>query len=132
MCRRVTQGRAALAALAHRKEITPRIVAFQAGCRDTLVPLLAQVPGVQVAWAQGRHDAFFRIEAFDDSMAVAKRLVAEAGIRLAPGDAFEPGRAGLAALVLCLQGREPSGRRRAPPPAISLKATAQPSRLVGC
>ena len=59
-------------------------------CRDTLVPLLAQVPGVQVASARGGMYAFFRIEGFDDSMAVAKRLVAEAGVGLAPGDAFGP------------------------------------------
>ena len=89
-CASVFTQRAALAALAHRKEITPRIVAHFKQCRDTLVPLLAQVPGVQVASARGGMYAFFRIEGFDDSMAVAKRLVAEAGVGLAPGDAFGP------------------------------------------
>jgi aspartate/methionine/tyrosine aminotransferase len=59
-------------------------------CRDTLVPLLAAILGVQVAAAHGGMYAFFRLEGFDDSMAVAKRLVAEAGLGLAPGDAFGP------------------------------------------
>ncbi|HEY9009452.1 MAG TPA: pyridoxal phosphate-dependent aminotransferase, partial [Devosia sp.] len=33
---------------------------------------------------------FFRIEGQDDTMALAKRLVAEAGLGLAPGAAFGP------------------------------------------
>ena len=34
--------------------------------------------------------AFFKLDGFDDSLAVAKRLVAEAGLGLAPGNAFAP------------------------------------------
>jgi aspartate/methionine/tyrosine aminotransferase len=34
--------------------------------------------------------AFFRLDGFDDSLDVAKRLVAEAGLGLAPGNAFAP------------------------------------------
>jgi aspartate/methionine/tyrosine aminotransferase len=34
--------------------------------------------------------AFFRLEGFDDSLATAKRLVVEAGLGLAPGEAFAP------------------------------------------
>lgn len=88
--------RAALAALAHRKEITPRIVAHFKQCRDTLVPLLAQVPGVQVASARGGMYAFFRIEGFDDSMAVLSGWWPR---RSWPGPrrCVWPGRAGLAA-----------------------------------
>ena len=89
-CASVFTQRAALAALAYRKEITPRVVAHFKTCRDTLVPLLAAIPGVQVAAAHGGMYAFFRLEGFDDSMVVAKRLVAEAGLGLAPGDAFGP------------------------------------------
>ena len=33
---------------------------------------------------------FFRLEGYGDSLALAKRLVAEAGIGLAPGNAFAP------------------------------------------
>ena len=34
--------------------------------------------------------AFFKLDGFPDSLAVAKRLVAEAGLGLAPGNAFAP------------------------------------------
>jgi aspartate/methionine/tyrosine aminotransferase len=87
-CASVFTQRAAIAAIAHTGEITPRVVAHLKQCRDTLVPLLAALPGVQVAPAKGGMYAFFRLEGFDDSFEVAKRLVAEAGLGLAPGNAF--------------------------------------------
>ena len=87
-CASVFTQRAALVALAHREEITPAIVAHLKTCRDTLVPLLAAIPGVQVASPRGGMYAFFRIDGFDDSLAVARRLVLEAGLGLAPGAAF--------------------------------------------
>ena len=89
-CASVFTQRAGIAALAHTEEITPRIVAHLKSCRDTLVPLLAELPGVQVAPARGGMYAFFKLGGFDDSLAVAKRLVAEAGLGLAPGNAFAP------------------------------------------
>ena len=89
-CASVFTQRAALAALAHRDEITPAIVAHLKTCRDTLVPLLADIPGVQVALPRGGMYAFFKLDGFDDSLAVARRLVAEAGLGLAPGAAFAP------------------------------------------
>ena len=93
-CASVFTQRAALAALAHRDEITPRIVAHLQDCRDTLVPLLATLPGVQVAVPRGGMYAFFKLPGFDDSVTVAKRLVMEAGLGLAPGAAFAPESAG--------------------------------------
>jgi len=93
-CASVFTQRAALAALAHRDEITPRIVAHLKDCRDTLLPLLAAIPGVQVAVPRGGMYAFFRLPGFDDSVALARRLVAEAGLGLAPGTAFAPEAAG--------------------------------------
>ncbi len=89
-CASVFTQRAALAALAHRDEITPTIVAHLATCRDTLLPLLAAIPGVQVAVPRGGMYAFFKIDGFDDSLTVARRLVVEAGLGLAPGAAFAP------------------------------------------
>jgi len=89
-CASVFTQRAGVAALAHTEEITPRIVAHLKSCRDTLVPLLAAVPGVQVAPSRGGMYAFFKLDGFDDSLEVAKRLVAEAGLGLAPGNAFAP------------------------------------------
>ena len=89
-CASVFTQRAALAALAHREEITPAIVAHLQACRDTLLPLLAAIPGVQVAVPRGGMYAFFKLDGFDDSLAVARRLVTEAGLGLAPGAAFAP------------------------------------------
>ena len=93
-CASVFTQRAAIAALAHREQITPAIVAHLKACRDTLVPLLAAIPGVQVAMPRGGMYAFFKLEGFDDSLAVARRLVTEAGLGLAPGAAFAPESAG--------------------------------------
>jgi aspartate/methionine/tyrosine aminotransferase len=64
------------------------VVAHLKACRDTLVPLLQAIPQVQVAPARGGMYAFFKLEGHGDSLATAKRLVAEAGIGLAPGNAF--------------------------------------------
>ena len=83
--------RAGLVAIERTLDVTPRVVAHLKTCRDTLIPLLQAVPGVQVAPAKGGMYAFFRLEdqaRFGDSLAVAKRLVMEAGLGLAPGNAF--------------------------------------------
>ena len=93
-CASVFTQRAALAALAHTADITPRVVAHLQRCRDTLVPLLQALPGVQLAPAKGGMYAFFRLEGHPDSVLTAKRLVAEAGLGLAPGEAFAPEAAG--------------------------------------
>jgi aspartate/methionine/tyrosine aminotransferase len=59
-------------------------------CRDALVPKLQAIPQVEVQPAKGGMYAFFKLSGFDDSLIVAKRLVAEAGLGLAPGNAFAP------------------------------------------
>ena len=90
-CAPVFVQRAALTAIERTADITPRVVSHLKACRDTLVPLLQAIPGVQVATAPGGMYAFFRLEdqlRFGDSLATAKRLVAEAGLGLAPGNAF--------------------------------------------
>ena len=87
-CISVFTQRAGMAALAHEHEITPRVVAHLQRCRDTLVPLLQALPGVEVAPASGGMYAFFRLPGDGDSLEMAKRLVAEAGLGLAPGGAF--------------------------------------------
>jgi aspartate/methionine/tyrosine aminotransferase len=89
-CASVFTQRAAIAALEHREEITPGIVAHLMKCRDTLVPLLADMDGVRIARPLGGMYAFFKLDGFDDSMEVARRLVVEAGLGLAPGAAFAP------------------------------------------
>jgi aspartate/methionine/tyrosine aminotransferase len=104
-CASVFTQRAGVVAIEHTAEITPRVVAHLKHCRDTLVPLLAAVPGVQVAPARGGMYAFFRLDGFDDSFEVAKRLVVEAGLGLAPGNAFAP--EGQGWLRWCFASKDP-------------------------
>lgn len=93
-CASVFTQRAGVVALRHTADITPRVVAHLKACRDTLVPLLQAVPGVQLAPAKGGMYAFFKLGGHPDSVQTAKRLVAEAGLGLAPGEAFAPEAAG--------------------------------------
>lgn len=104
-CASVFTQRAAVAAIEHTAEITPRVVAHLKQCRDTLVPLLDALPGVQVAPAKGGMYAFFRVEGFGDSLDLAKRLVVEAGLGLAPGNAFAPEAQGW--LRWCFASKDP-------------------------
>lgn len=90
-CAPVFVQRAGLAAIERTADVTPRLVSHLKTCRDTLIPLLQAVPGVQVAAPRGGMYAFFRLEdqaRFGDSLETAKRLVVEAGLGLAPGNAF--------------------------------------------
>jgi aspartate/methionine/tyrosine aminotransferase len=80
-------------------------VAHLKTCRDTLVALLQAVPGVQVQSPAGGMYAFFRLAGHDDSLATAKRLVREAGLGLAPGEAFAPEAQGW--LRWCFASKEP-------------------------
>ena len=89
-CASVFTQRAGIAAMHHTHEITPSVVAHLKLCRDTLIPLLQAVPGVQVAPARGGMYAFFKLAGHPDSLQTAKRLVLEAGLGLAPGEAFAP------------------------------------------
>ena len=87
-CAPVFVQRGGLQALAMADDFVPGLVArLQAG-RDTLCPALAALPGVQLATPLGGLYAFFRAPGADDSLAFAKRLVAEVGLGLAPGAAF--------------------------------------------
>ena len=90
-CAPVFIQRAGLVAIERTADITPHVVAHLKNCRDTLIPLLQAVPGVQARASHGGMYAFFRLEdqpRFGDSLATAKRLVVEAGLGLAPGNAF--------------------------------------------
>ena len=89
-CASVFTQRAGVAALKGTEAVTPQVVAHLKQCRDTLIPLLLAIPGVQVAPALGGMYAFFKLQGHEDSLATAKRLVVEAGLGLAPGDAFAP------------------------------------------
>ena len=93
-CASVFTQRAGVVALQNTADITPRVVAHLKACRDTLVPLLQAIPGVQLAPAKGGMYAFFKLEGHPDAVTTAKRLVTEAGLGLAPGEAFAPEAAG--------------------------------------
>ncbi len=83
--------RAGLVAIERTLDVTPGVVAHLKTCRNTLIPMLQALPGVQVAPAKGGMYAFFRLKdqaRFGDSLAVAKSLVLDAGLGLAPGNAF--------------------------------------------
>lgn len=104
-CAPVFVQRAGLAALAGAAGFVPGLIGrLQAG-RDALLPRLAALPGVEVATPEGGMYAFFRVAGQDDSLAFAKRLVAEAGLGLAPGAAF--GAEGEGWLRWCFASRDP-------------------------
>ena len=105
-CAPVFVQRAALAALAEADAYVPGLVDRLRSCRDTLVPRLAALPGVSVSMPAGGLYAFFSIEGQGDSLAFAKRLVAEAGVGLAPGAAFGPEGEGW--LRWCFASRDPA------------------------
>jgi aspartate/methionine/tyrosine aminotransferase len=104
-CCSVFTQRAGLAALQRRQEITPRVVAHLKACRDTLVGGLQTLPGLEVSLPLGGMYAFFRIPGHDDGLATAKRLVTEAGLGLAPGEAFGSEAAGW--LRWCFASQDP-------------------------
>jgi aspartate/methionine/tyrosine aminotransferase len=89
-CSPVFIQQAAAVALQRTQAVTPQIVAHLKTCRDTLVPLLQALPGVRVSSAPGGMYAFFQIAGHTDALHTAKRLVQEAGLGLAPGNAFAP------------------------------------------
>jgi aspartate/methionine/tyrosine aminotransferase len=89
-CAPVFVQRAGLAALANADAFVPGLVERLKACRDTLLPRLRALPGVQIAAPPGGLYAFFRAPGSEDSLAFAKRLVEAAGVGLAPGAAFGP------------------------------------------
>jgi aspartate/methionine/tyrosine aminotransferase len=89
-CASVFTQRAGQVAIERTHEVTPRVVAHLKRCRDQLLPALQALPQIEVQPAKGGMYAFFKLNGFPDSLDVAKRLVAEAGLGLAPGSAFAP------------------------------------------
>jgi aspartate/methionine/tyrosine aminotransferase len=105
-CAPVFVQRAGLAALAGATDFVPGLVERLKACRDTLLPQLAALPRVSVASPDGGLYAFLRIDGEDNSLALAKRLVREAGLGLAPGAAFGAEAEGW--LRWCFASREPA------------------------
>ncbi|MCE9661389.1 MAG: pyridoxal phosphate-dependent aminotransferase [Burkholderiales bacterium] len=105
-CAPVFVQRAGLAALSQADTSVPELVGRLRACRDTLLPRLTALPGITVAEPAGGLYAFFSVEGESDSLALAKRLVAEAGLGLAPGAAFGPEGEGW--LRWCFASRDPA------------------------
>ena len=105
-CAPVFVQRGGLAALAMADSFVPGLVARLRVCRDRLVSGLQALPGITVASPPGGLYAFFRVEGEEDSLAFAKRLVAEHGLGLAPGVAFGPEGEGW--LRWCFASRDPA------------------------
>lgn len=89
-CAPVFVQRAGLAAVQGAGHITPDLRERLRTCRDTLVRGLATLPRVRAACPEGGMYVFLRVDGEDDSLALAKRLVADHGLGLAPGVAFGP------------------------------------------
>lgn len=105
-CPPVFVQRGAQAALAMADDFVPGLVQrLKAGC-DRLHDGLARLPGVQAARPLGGMYAWFRIDGETDSLALAKRLVREHGLGLAPGVAFGPEGEGW--LRWCFASRDPA------------------------
>jgi aspartate/methionine/tyrosine aminotransferase len=82
--------RAGIAAIQRGEPIIEHTAARLRKARDYLIEQLNATPGVQAAAPAGAMYAFFRVHDIDDSLALCKRLVSEAGLGLAPGIAFGP------------------------------------------
>ena len=94
-----------MAALALGDSFVDGLVQRLRACRDLLLAQLRQLPGVTTAVPDGGLYAFLKIEGQGDSLALARRLVAEQGLGLAPGIAFGPEGEGW--LRWCFASREP-------------------------
>ncbi len=105
-CAPVFVQRGGLAALGLADTVVPRVVKHLKSCRDKLVAGLQALPRISVAPAPGGMYAFFRIDGENDSLALAKRLVAEHGLGLAPGAAF--GDEGEGWLRWCFASQDPA------------------------
>lgn len=103
-CTPVFVQRGGLAAIAGAERSVPGLVEHFRACRDTLVAALRKLPGIEAQPADGGMYVFLRIEGHEDSLTLAKRLVSEAGLGLAPGSAFGP--AGRGWLRWCFASRD--------------------------
>ena len=87
-CASVFVQRAGFVALKRADEVTPRVVSHLRLCRDTLADALSGVDPIEFALPDGGMYLFLRLPEGMDDFQIAKRLVQEAGLGLAPGSAF--------------------------------------------
>ena len=82
--------RAGIVAVEQGEPVIAHTVRRLRHARDFLHARLAEVPGVTAVAPPGAMYAFFRVAGVRDSLEFCKRLVADAGLGLAPGVAFGP------------------------------------------
>jgi aspartate/methionine/tyrosine aminotransferase len=82
--------RAGIVAVERGDEIIAHTVARYQVARDFLYDRLNALPGIVTPKPKGAMYLFFRVEGTQDTLALCKRLVREAGLGLAPGSAFGP------------------------------------------
>ena len=104
-CASVFVQRAGVVAMQRAGEVVPGVVAHMQACRDRLFAELSNIPGLELAVPDGGMYAFFNLPGHTDDVLTAKRLVAEAGLGLAPGSAFAPEAQGW--LRWCFASRDP-------------------------
>lgn len=80
----------AKAALDHGDAYVSEVRAELAAARDQVLGGLRAMPGVEAPQPDGGFYAFFRVDGCADSMALAKDLIRDVGLGLAPGSAFGP------------------------------------------
>jgi aspartate aminotransferase len=93
-CTSTIAQHAALAALTGPQEPLEEMYAAFEDRRDYVADRLDEMAGVTAPRPEGAFYAFLDPEGYDDSMALAKRLVREAGVVLAPGSGFGDAGAG--------------------------------------
>ena len=96
--------RAGIAALEGGEAVVAETVARYRRRRDLAATLLGAIPGVRVPSPPGAMYSFFSVAGCTDSLALARAMLRQVGVGLAPGRAFGP--AGEGCLRLCFAVEE--------------------------
>ncbi|MGQ0579630.1 MAG: pyridoxal phosphate-dependent aminotransferase [Betaproteobacteria bacterium] len=82
--------RAGIVAIEQGEPVIARTLTRLRKARDFLLARLSEIPGIEATLPPGAMYAFFKVHGVTDSLAFCKKLVADAGLGLAPGIAFGP------------------------------------------
>jgi aspartate/methionine/tyrosine aminotransferase len=82
--------RAGIVAIERGEEIIAHTVQRYQAARDFLYERLNALPGITAPKPKGAMYLFFRVDGAQDTLALCKRLVTDAKLGLAPGNAFGP------------------------------------------
>ncbi|TFW09848.1 pyridoxal phosphate-dependent aminotransferase [Oxalobacteraceae bacterium OM1] len=80
--------RAGIVAIERGEDVITHTLERYRAARDFLYERLNTLPGVSAPHPKGAMYVFFKVDGERDTLALCKRLVAEAGVGLAPGSAF--------------------------------------------